>query len=148
MLFSDPFRDLEALASDLFGPRTQLSSRTLPMDAWKDEEALHLSFELAGVPRDAISLEVDRGTLTLTVDKPVPEVAGKRLMSERSFGRVTRSLTLGDGLDYDAVQADLSDGVLKLTIPLAEQVKPKRIAIRGGSEARELASAEGGQDSS
>ena len=142
MLFSDPFRDLDALTTELFGgfPRRTLS-RSLPLDAWRDEQALHLEFELPGVSQEQITLEVDRGTLTLTVDKPIREIAGQRLMTERGYGRVTRSLTLGDGLNYDEVQAHLEHGVLTLTIPLAEQVKPKRIAI-GGAEAKELSSAD------
>jgi len=142
MLFTDPFRDLDTLASELFGSTARRTpARALPMDAWRDDSALHLDFEVPGVTQDSISLEVDRGTLTVTVDKPVREVAGERLMGERGYGRITRSLTLGDGLNLDEVHATLDSGVLSLTIPLAEQVKPRKIAIEAPSGQKELSSA-------
>lgn len=141
MLFSDPFRDIDSLAAEVFGslPR-RIATPAVPMDAWRDEEALHLEFEVPGVSEEQLSLEVERGTLTLTIDRPLQEVAGQRLRSERSYGRSSRSLTIGDGLDTDRVEARLDRGVLSLTIPIAERVKPKRIAIASGEVARELTS--------
>ena len=57
------------------------------------------------------------------------------LVAERPQGSFTRQLQLGEGLDSEAVQADYSDGVLHLTIPVAQAAQPRRITIRpGGAE--------------
>ncbi|MGZ4588129.1 MAG: Hsp20/alpha crystallin family protein [Mycobacteriaceae bacterium] len=57
------------------------------------------------------------------------------LVAERPQGSFTRQLQLGESLDSEDVQADYSDGVLHLTIPVAQAAQPRRITIRpGGAE--------------
>lgn len=136
MLFPDPFREFDMLTDSLFQAR-QAPARPLPLDAWKDDSALHLEFELPGVTSDHIDLQVDRNVLTLTVDKPVREITGKRVVGERAYGRMSRSLTLGEELNLDEIHASLEAGVLHLTIPVSERSKPRRIAI-GTSDTPEL----------
>ena len=57
------------------------------------------------------------------------------LTRERSAGTFARQLTLGEGLALDRIQADYSDGVLTLTIPVAEQAKPRKISVTHGGAA-------------
>jgi HSP20 family protein len=57
------------------------------------------------------------------------------LVAERLFGTFSRQLFLGDTLDADHIAANYRDGVLRLEIPVAEQAKPKKVAIQ--SEGRE-----------
>ena len=52
---------------------------------------------------------------------------------ERAFGRFTRSLTLPEGVDPDAVQASFHDGVLEVRIPKPEERKPRKVAISVGN---------------
>lgn len=141
MLFSDPFRELDSLLAGSLFPASRSTSATLPMDAWRDEEALTMTFEVPGVTEDAIGIEVDRSSLTVTVDKPVGEVTGDRLRSERLYGRMSRQISLGETLDTDAIEASLSSGVLTLRVPIAERAKPRRISI-GGASAKELESSD------
>lgn len=138
MLFSDPLRDFDSLANELFGSARRASS-TVPMDAWRDEDALHLTFDVPGVKQDQIGLEVDRGILTISVDRPVQEVAGQRLINERPVGRVARRITLGESLDIERIEARAENGILSLTIPMAERMKPRRIEI-ATEDAKELSS--------
>jgi HSP20 family protein len=56
------------------------------------------------------------------------------LVSERQSGTYRRQLVLGEGLDVDAIRADYSDGVLSLTIPVAERAKPRRIEVTRAGE--------------
>jgi HSP20 family protein len=56
--------------------------------------------------------------------------------AERPRGVFSRQLFLGDNLDADRIEASYQDGVLRLTIPVAQKAKPRRIKIAGGSEER------------
>lgn len=138
MLFSDPFREFDALTEALLG-RARGSIKSIPMDVRRDDSAVHFQFEIPGVKEENISLEVDRNMLTLTVDRPYEEAAGERLISERPFGVFRRQISLSDGLNVEEASASFENGVLSLTIPVAEKAKPRKIAI-GKSEAKELSS--------
>ena len=63
---------------------------------------------------------------------------GPRGRIERGFGRFERSLRVPRGLDPDAIEASLTDGVLHLRIPKPESLKPRKIEIKGGTETRQL----------
>ncbi|MDP8955042.1 MAG: HSP20 family small heat-shock protein, partial [Actinomycetota bacterium] len=54
------------------------------------------------------------------------------LVSERPQGSFSRQLFLGEGLDPDGIEAHYDNGVLSLTVPVAEQAKPRRVEISGG----------------
>lgn len=93
--------------------------------------------ELPGIDRDDIDVSVTGETLTIRGDrKAESEQEGEGwLIRERSYGTFERSLTLPEGVDADAIQADYSDGVLELHIPKAAgALKPKthRIALGTG----------------
>lgn len=139
MLFSDPFREFDALTENLFAGR-RATLRSIPMDAYKTADTLVLAFEVPGVREDQLSLEIDRNTLTLTVDRPVEEVEGERLITERAYGMYRRQLSLGETLDTDNVEAKLDSGVLTLTIPVAERAKPRQIAISAADSTHQLES--------
>jgi HSP20 family protein len=75
------------------------------------------------------------------------------LVSERPSGVYSRQLVLGDGLNVEAIRADYRDGVLTLTIPVAEQAKPRKIEIQrgeasaiGSHEGHKMISGDGGAD--
>ncbi len=57
------------------------------------------------------------------------------LASERSRGRFSRQLVLGDNLDLAHIEADYSDDVLKLVVPVAEKAKPRKIQVGTGKHA-------------
>lgn len=131
------FRDLDRMTDRLAGQR--LSGRApaaMPMDVWRDGTAYHVTMDLPGVRADDIDLQVERGTLTVSATRrTVPsadEDGAQVLVAERAGGTFTRQLVLGDGLDVEGVQADHVDGVLHLTIPVAQAAQPRRIRIGGG----------------
>jgi HSP20 family protein len=59
-------------------------------------------------------------------------------VAERPTGRFSRQLFLGDTLDAEHVDARYDVGVLTLRVPIAEQAKPRKIAISGGGEAKQI----------
>ncbi|MSX07809.1 MAG: Hsp20 family protein, partial [Actinobacteria bacterium] len=78
----------------------------------------------------SIDVDIDRGTLTLTAHRTAPSSDGVQwLSSERFAGTYRRQLSLGDGVDAEKISASYDNGVLTVTIPLAERAKPRKIEI-------------------
>src|SRR5205814_861644 len=81
--------------------------------------------------QEAISVEVEDGTLTVTAERVRPtEISDEhhhRL--ERRFGMFARSVDLPQGVVEDAITASVKDGVLEIHVPKPEQAKPKKIEI-------------------
>ncbi|WP_444815059.1 Hsp20/alpha crystallin family protein [Variovorax brevis] len=102
-----------------------------PVDVVEDSNGITLYADLPGVPREKLRLEVEAGTLTIDaeMDLPVPEDL-QSSHTEVGLGRFHRIFTLSQDLDPDRVAAELSNGVLRLSIPKAEHAKPRRIAVK------------------
>ncbi|MEZ3181747.1 Hsp20/alpha crystallin family protein [Streptomyces pimonensis] len=106
----------------------------IPADAWRDDEALYLQFDLPGMDRSTIELSTEQHTLTLSAERPSPIPDGTRpVLTERPTGRFARRLVLSDALDTAAAEAAYDNGVLTLRIPLAAHAKPRKIAVSGGA---------------
>jgi HSP20 family protein len=127
MLEFDPFfRGIDRLTQQQWGGAR--GSSMAPMDAWRDGDTFIVELDLPGVTRESIDVTVDYDVLTVKAERPEP-ADGNWLLAERSHGALSRQLTLGKNLDVDGVTADFADGVLRLTIPVAEAVKPRKIAV-------------------
>ncbi|AKN72716.1 molecular chaperone [Streptomyces sp. PBH53] len=126
--------DLDRLVHQLARAAADPAAAVIPVDAWRDDDALYLQFDLPGMDRSSIELTTERGTLTLSAERPSPVPAGARaVLTERPTGRFTRRLALSDALDAAAAEAAYDNGVLTLRIPLAAHAKPRKIAISGGT---------------
>ena len=135
----DPFRELTAVGEELdrFINRTLAPepggsrSWTPPLDIHEGTDAIALSLELPGLTREAVDIEFDDGVLSISGERsyvrPAESDVYRRV--ERSYGRFARSITLPQGVDAEAITAAMSDGVLTVTVPKAEEAKPKKIAI-------------------
>jgi HSP20 family protein len=106
----------------------------MPMDAWREGDVFHLEFDLPGVAKDAIDLDVERNVLTVRAERVPRNGDWEMLASERPRGVFSRQLVLGDNLDLAKIEARYDGGVLFLTIPVAERAKPRRIEISAGEE--------------
>ena len=134
LMRTDPFRDIDRLAQQVFG--TAARPAVMPMDAWREGDDFIVEFDLPGVDLDNLSLDVERNVLTVKAERPVREVAGETLASERPRGVFSRQLVLGDNLDLEHVEASYDAGVLRLRIPVAERAKPRKIEIKGESSGK------------
>ena len=103
----------------------------MPMDAWREGEQFIVEFDLPGVNADSLDLDVERNLLTVRAERPALAQDRDMVSAERPRGVFSRQLFLGDTLDTDSIQANYHDGVLRLTIPVAEKAKPRRIEISG-----------------
>ena len=140
LLRFDPFRELDRAAEAV-----ATRSPAVPMDAVRLDDRVIVSFDLPGVDPDSIDLQVERNVLTLRAERrrSVPEGA-EVLASAGRHGTFTRQLLLGDTLDAAQVEAAYDDGVLQVTIPTAEQAKPRKISVGvgGGAASIETTSSE------
>jgi len=136
LLRFDPFRDLDRLFEAATGTTPTGVARQMPMNAVRRGDTLHVTFDLPGVAPDSIDLTVERNQLTLTAERRHERNDGDEwLVAERPAGRFTRQLMLGDNLDTDAIDAEYHDGVLQVTIPVAQAAKPRKVSIGGSGEA-------------
>ena len=95
---------------------------------------------MPGVDSASIELIVDNNTLTVKTERPAPVLVDgiEALVAERPHGTFTRQILLGDNLDTSKIDAQYSDGVLTLAIPVAEEAKPRRIDVRHDSAKSEI----------
>jgi HSP20 family protein len=129
---ADPFRDIDRLAGQLWG--TTNRPAVMPMDAWREGDVFQIEFDLPGVSRESIDLDVERNVLTVRAERLPGNGDWEMLASERPRGMFSRQLVLGDNLDLDRIEARYDAGVLRLSIPVAERAKPRRIEISGQDE--------------
>lgn len=135
LMRTDPFRDLDRFAQQILG--TAARPAVMPMDAWREGEQFIVEFDLPGVKLDSVDLDVQRNVLTVRAERPGLDNEGREMVAaERPRGVFSRELFLGDNLDIDNIVANYHDGVLRLTIPVAEKAKRRRIEItRDGQKA-------------
>ncbi|MEU9570464.1 Hsp20/alpha crystallin family protein [Streptomyces massasporeus] len=138
LMRTDPFRELDRLTQQVFGPATNRPS-AMAMDAYRSGDDFFVHFDLPGIDPETIELDVERNVLNVRAERrsPAPEGA-EPLVAERPTGTFTRQLFLGDTLDTERIDASYESGVLTLRIPVAEQAKPRRIQITGGDTRRQL----------
>ena len=130
LMRTDPFRELDRLTEQVFGTTTRPA--VMPMDAWRHGDEFVVEFDLPGVRAKDVDLDVERNVLTVKAERTVPEDQDTEIIAaERPRGVFSRQLILGDNLDTDRVHAEYEAGVLRLTIPVAEQAKSRKIEIEG-----------------
>ncbi len=102
----------------------------MPMDAFTKDDTLVLRFDLPGVSAEEIELTSEKNMLSVTVTRPVEETDDVVWsVRERPTGRHTRQVRVGDMVDLGKIEADYQNGVLTVTLPVREEVKPRKISI-------------------
>jgi len=128
---ADPFREFDRLAQQLMGATgTTNRPAVMPMDAWREGDVFVLEFDLPGVAKESIDLDVERNVLTVRAERVAGNGDWEMLATERPRGLFSRQLVLGDNLDLEHIEAAYSDGVLRLRVPVAEKAKPRKIEIQ------------------
>lgn len=127
LLRFDPFAEFDRMTRDAIPARGR---NMMPVDAYRIGDRFYLHFDLPGVDPDSIDITIEKNTLTVKAERswqPADEAAV--LMSERPQGSFARQFFLGEGLDADRIEAGYDHGVLTVTIPVAEQAKPRKISV-------------------
>lgn len=150
LIRTDPFREMDRLAQQLYGADGSVGTTTrptmMPMDAWRDDDGVHVELDLPGFSPDEIDIDIDHNVVTVRAERPTTdqpttdqraEADVERLVAERPRGVFSRQLVLGDNLNTQQIAARYEAGVLRLDVPIAEQSKPRKITITGhGSDER------------
>src|SRR3954465_968545 len=153
----EPLRELASIQNEmnrLFGtvfdapPASNGSTlrRRMPgMGLVETGERFVLRADLPGLAEEDVTIEVEDNVLTVSGERKAEHEATKEGYHrvERAFGSFSRSLTLPEGVDADAVTANFDRGVLEIRIPKPEQRKPRKISIGvGGSDKQTIEASE------
>lgn len=129
LIQTDPFRDFDTLFNRLSG-RQPNGAGVMPMDAFRRGSDVWVHIDLPGVKADSLDITVERNVLTISAERDWQRQEGDQpYFAERYRGAFRRQIQLGDGLDLNALEADLHDGVLTLRVPVAEQAKPRKVQV-------------------
>ena len=118
------------------GPeRTRETRVYLPkVDIMTNGDAFVILADMPGVAESDIDITLDKDVLTIRGfigDMDAPE-GYEPLVQEYGVGDFERSFTLSDEVDRNAIEASLTDGVLRVTLPKAPEAQTKRIAVKAG----------------
>ncbi len=109
--------------------RNQYCDVFIPVDVKAEEEAYELTAMIPGVAVDDLNIQVVNETVTIQGEIKAADDSENYLLRERPTGHFSRVLTLPDELDASKADANVSNGVLTLRIPKAEDAKPKSIKV-------------------
>ena len=116
-----------------FGRQTQLFSGWSPaLDLYQNNDNVVAVVELPGMRKDDIEISLHNGTLTIGGERKKAQSEGNgesATRTERFSGKFRRSITLPTRVDANKVNATYKDGILTVTLPKAEEVKPRKIAV-------------------
>ncbi len=127
----------DAFFDQLTTPKS--SSDVAALDAYRRGDDVWAHIDLPGVAADTIDIDIERNVLTVTAERSWrPQEGDQIYFSERRQGNYRRQLNLGQGLDTENIEADYSDGVLSLRIPVAERAKPRKISVGTHEAASEI----------
>jgi HSP20 family molecular chaperone IbpA len=101
------------------------------VDIFETEKAITLLVDMPGVKANELNVDLRDDTLTLTGDVlPNVEAPGEKIYAEYETGRFYRQFSLSELIVQEKIDAKLSDGVLRLTLPKVEKATPRRIPVQ------------------
>lgn len=117
-----------------------LDEYQIPLDVQTTSDSLVVKAALPGVKPEDVDITLDGNTLTITgkQDEEREDEEQGYLVRELRRGSFARSITLSSDLDTEGAKADFENGIVTLTIPKAEQAKPRRIPLGSGNGAKRV----------
>ncbi len=138
----DPFREFQREVGRLFETlepvqHWRVARGVPPINLYDAGERYVLTAQLPGIGSDEVDLSITGETLTIRGDRKRPEGVTEESYrrQERQFGRWTRTVTLPDRVDSGAVSASFANGVLTVTLPKADEAKPRQISVTPAANA-------------
>lgn len=139
----DPYRDVASLREDmnrlftraLGESRSTTSAWSPALDVLERDDEILIRADLAGLTADDIDVQLDDDVLTISGERTFKdEVKDDHYYRlERSYGSFQRSVTLPQGVESDAIAANVENGVLEVRVPKSAEVQPRKITISTGS---------------
>lgn len=101
-----------------------------PASIWESENTFHIEIDAPGVAKEDVELTFDKGTLHVTLERKAPQGERTNWHNERGYGKVSRSVSLPDTVDPETISAELTNGVLHVTITKRPEAQPKKIDVK------------------
>jgi len=140
----DPFREMltmrramDRLVENSLDQNDWVKSEwALALDVVENEDAYVVKASLPGVKPEDVEITFEKGNLTIRgeIKDETEKEQGTYHLRERRSGSFVRTVSLPSTINADEIKADYQDGVLTLTLPKAEEIKPRRIAVNSGSK--------------
>lgn len=122
-------RSKEAIRKDEGEPTRAGVTYSPAVDIYETEEAITLLADFPGVTKEKLDIHLEERQLTITGLVEEPQL-GPSVFAEYGIGGFTRSFKLGDTIDREHITASLKEGVLSLTLPKADRLRPRKIDIK------------------
>ncbi|MBW2108460.1 MAG: Hsp20/alpha crystallin family protein [Deltaproteobacteria bacterium] len=134
---TDQARTLEAKDKQEVGSPVEQTRAGLTftpaVDIFETDEAITLMADMPGVKAEDLDIDLRRDTLTLTGETKTLEGPDEApVLREFRTGRYVRQFALSDVIDQSRIEAEMSDGVLKLVLPKAQKAVPRKISVKAG----------------
>jgi HSP20 family protein len=101
-----------------------------PASIWEADNTFHIEVDAPGVAKEDVELTFDKGALQISLERKAPEGERTNWHNERGYGKVSRSVSLPETVDPETISAELTNGVLHVTIDKLPQAQPKKIDVR------------------
>lgn len=132
----DPFREVDRLLNETLGANNKGS--VMPMDLYRTGDRYIIQCDLPGVDPGSVDVTVEDRMLTIRAKRSsIDEDNVQWLSAERPTGTFARQIALGRDVSVENIEADYTNGVLSLTLPVAEGAKPRRISVSQSSSSAE-----------
>ncbi len=130
--FPANFNEFDALLGQFLGPATRRSGRGYfaPTSVWEEDTAYHVELDVPGVAREDVELTFDKGKLTISVERKAPEEKANHWHEERGYGKAIREVALSKLVDPATISAELTNGVLHVSVGKSPEAQPKRIEVK------------------
>jgi HSP20 family protein len=129
---TNPINRLESLFDRVFGDDGGFVNQAwprLPVAMWEDDDHLTIEADLPGVAENDVDVTVHNGMLFIRGERK-PQEGRRYLYNGQWFGHFERALVLPEAVNTDDVQATLSNGLLRVTLPKSLEAKPRKITLK------------------
>ncbi len=122
--------DFDAFLNQVLSPSHRAGHTSAGL--WEDENAYHIELDVPGVQRENVDVTFDKGALTIATERKHDEATSDRKgwREERFYGKVTRSFTLPETIDVESIAAELTNGVLSVTVAKSPAAQPRKVEIK------------------
>lgn len=121
--------EFEHLVNQFFRPEGTSNWET-PVSIWEADNMFHVEVDAPGVNKEEVDITFEKGTLQISLERKAPEGERTNWHNERGYGKVSRSFSLPETVDPNTITAELTNGVLHVTIAKLPEAQPKKIDVR------------------
>ena len=121
--------EVDTLFNHFFRPEEGATWRA-PASIWEAENVFHIEMDAPGVAKEDVELTFDKGALQITLERKMPEGERTSWHNERGYGKISRSVSLPETVDPNTITAELTNGVLHVTITKLPEAQPKKIEVK------------------